>query len=278
MRVCSRQAKNACVKPLPVRGASPIQLLIGDNGIPWQLKPTTDAPFMQPIEAVTLDAAGTLIAPARPVAQSYAALAEPFGAHLDTQALGLAFRQQFARMPPMAFGQLPAASIKTEERRWWHQLVEGVTRAAGGVPAFEDYFEHLYAYFATSEAWTVYDDVWPLLDGLKERAIPTAVVSNFDSRLLTVLDGLQLTDAFHTVVYSTQAGTAKPGASIFNLAARQLQIPMPACLHIGDNPEADLQGARAAGMQARLVVRDAVRDADPNNVLASLADALPLTR
>jgi putative hydrolase of the HAD superfamily len=232
---------------------------------------------MQPIEAVTLDAAGTLIAPARPVAQTYAALAAPFGAQLDTRALGLAFRSQFAQMPPMAFGKLPAASVEVEERRWWRRLVEGVTREAGGVPAFDDYFEHLYAYFGTPAAWTVYDDVWPLLDGLKARAIPTAVVSNFDSRLLTVLDGLQLTGAFNAVVYSTQTGTAKPGAAIFASAAHQLRTPMPACVHIGDNPAADLEGARAAGMQARLVVREVIHNTNQDDIVVSLADALCLT-
>jgi putative hydrolase of the HAD superfamily len=233
---------------------------------------------MEPIEAVTLDAAGTLIAPARSVSETYATLAEPFGAKLDALVLSAAFGKQFAQMPPMAFGNVPAAEIEAKERTWWHQLVSGVTQEAGGVADFDDYFERLYAYFATPEAWTVYDDVWPLLDGLKQRDIPMAVVSNFDSRLLPVLEGLRLTECFRTVVYSTQAGTAKPGTAIFESAAEQLQVPPPVCLHIGDNLEADLEGARAAGMQARLIVRKAEDQADKRNILTRLTDVLALVK
>ena len=233
---------------------------------------------MEPIEAVTLDAAGTLITPARSVAETYAELAEPFGAKLDALVLSRAFRKQFAQMPPMAFSNVPAAEIEVQERRWWYQLVSNVTREAGGIPDFDGYFERLYAYFATPEAWTVYADVWPLLDGLKARDIRMAVVSNFDSRLVPVLKGLRLTDRLRAVVYSTQVGTAKPGTAIFESAAEQLQVRTSACLHIGDNPEADLEGARTAGMQARLIVRKADDHTDKRNVLSRLTDALLLTK
>ena len=233
---------------------------------------------MQQIEAVTLDAAGTLIAPARPVADTYVSMATPYGAELNTKALAAAFRTQFQAMPPMAFGELPQNEVEGRERDWWRQLVFKVTEAAGGVPDFDAYFEALYAYFGTAAAWTVYADVIPLLEGLKAREVPTAVVSNFDSRLLPVLDGLALLDAFQTVVYSTGVGTAKPDAAIFAAASTRLAVALPACIHIGDHPDADLAGARAAGMQARLIARDAGAEHEADNIINSLERVLTLLR
>lgn len=206
--------------------------------------------------AVLLDAAGTLIDVALPLGETYSRIARDFGANLDPDILTTGFRTAFANTPPMAFPGLRGAELDRAERGWWRAVVEQVTRAAGGVPEFEPYFDRLYAHYASAPAWRVYPEVPGVLADLRERDIPLAVVSNFDSRLLPLLDALELASCFGAVVCSGAAGAAKPDDAIFSHALAVLGIEASEALHVGDSREADYDGARAAGIEALLVDRN----------------------
>lgn len=223
----------------------------------------------EPIEALTLDAAGTLIGVSRPVGETYAELASLHGATLDPEALARGFREIFPGMRPMAFGDPGAAGIETAERAWWRELVRAVSDRAGGVPDFDAYFERLYAHYARGDAWTVYAEVPGMLQRVAARGIPVAVVSNFDSRLPGILHQLHLTDDLGPVIHSTAAGAAKPDPRIFRHALTALGAGAARTLHAGDSYEADYRGARAAGMQALHLVRGR---ADPRAGPARIAD------
>jgi putative hydrolase of the HAD superfamily len=209
------------------------------------------------ITTITIDAAGTLIHPAEPVAISYGRLAAQFGSHLDPQALAAAFRHGFSKMPPMAFSTaLDKDELDRAERGWWRRLVKQITEEAGGVRQFDEYFSVLYGYYATSEAWRLYPEVHSVVAALRAQDIKLAVVSNFDSRLLPVLDGLGIASSFGHIVYSTASGAAKPDGAIFADALRQTGSNAGTTLHVGDNASADYSGAKAAGMHALLLHRD----------------------
>ena len=210
-----------------------------------------------PIEAVTLDAAGTLIGVARPVAETYATVAARHGARLDVAALARAFPAVFKGMRPMAFGPLAGAELEAAERAWWRELVGEVSRRAGGVPGFDAYFAELYAHYAAGDAWRLYAEVSGVLRRLAARAIPVAVVSNFDSRLPSILAQLGIAARLRAVVHSTAAGAAKPDARIFHRALDALGTRAARTLHVGDSLGADYRGARGAGMQALHLVRGA---------------------
>ncbi|HEV7665462.1 MAG TPA: HAD-IIA family hydrolase [Chloroflexota bacterium] len=69
----------------------------------------------------------------------------------------------------------------------------------------------------------------------------------------------------------------KPSVTLLHEAARSLGQPPSACLYAGDNPEADVAGAHAAGMDALLVLTGVASTADgaaeqAEHVLASVAD------
>jgi putative hydrolase of the HAD superfamily len=212
-------------------------------------------PEITMIQAITLDAAGTLIYPREKVGDTYCRIAAEFGAKLDAQALGLAFGEVFADMPPMAFASTSAADLDQQERAWWSGLVRQVTDRAGGVEQFSSYFTALYEYFAEPSAWELYAEVMPLLQHCRERQLATAVVSNFDSRLLNVLAGLGVSSKVDAIVFSTGANSAKPDGGIFTQALKQLNIVPADALHVGDDVDADYHGARAAGLHALIVHR-----------------------
>jgi HAD superfamily hydrolase (TIGR01450 family) len=69
----------------------------------------------------------------------------------------------------------------------------------------------------------------------------------------------------------------KPSITLLCEAADSVGEPASACLYVGDNPEADIGGAHAAGMDALLVLTGIARSADqcpeaPEHVLPSVAD------
>ncbi len=61
-----------------------------------------------------------------------------------------------------------------------------------------------------------------------------------------------------TGVFSNELGVAKPHPRMFEAACGVLGIPAAEVLHVGDNPDADVAGAQAAGMTAALVRPDGV--------------------
>ncbi|WP_152186260.1 HAD family hydrolase [Segeticoccus rhizosphaerae] len=64
------------------------------------------------------------------------------------------------------------------------------------------------------------------------------------------LEHLRLTEHVDRVVISGEAGVAKPDPAIFALAIERLGGPGGARWMIGDNPVADIGGARAAGIRS----------------------------
>ena len=222
--------------------------------------------------AVLLDAAGTLIDVAGPLGDTYSGLAREFGGDLDPETLTTGFRSAFADTPPMAFPGRTGADLDRAERDWWRAVVDRVTRAAGGVPAFDAYFDRLYAHYASAPAWRVYPEVPDVLQALRARGLRLAVVSNFDTRLPPLLDALGLAAFFDAVVCSGEAGAAKPDGAIFARALAALGVEASEALHVGDSREADYEGARAAGIEALLVDRDA--DVHPAGTIPDLRGIL----
>lgn len=216
---------------------------------------------MSGIGAVTLDAAGTLIQVRRPVGETYAEIANRHGIPVQAQAISAAFRTVFPRMSPLAFGAGSPQQRARQERDWWRTLVRSCLGRHGQHHAFAACFDELYDHYASAQAWVVYPEVHEVLDQLDARGIPAAVVSNFDSRLHPILHDLGLHARFHTVLCSSEAGAAKPDARIFAQACQALGHDPHQTLHAGDSRQADLEGARAAGLHALWIRRDpAARD------------------
>ena len=58
--------------------------------------------------------------------------------------------------------------------------------------------------------WDVYPDVVPALEALRARGVALGIVSNFDSRVVRILEGLALAPWFASVTLSSAVGATKP--------------------------------------------------------------------
>ena len=216
------------------------------------------------IQAILLDAAGTLMEPAEPVGQTYARIAGRFGRTADPDRLLRAFGAVFQSMPPMAFPAMALEELEARERGWWKTLVRKAAADADAVPeAFDAYFDTLYGHYADPAAWRLYPEIVTCLAQLRERGLAVAVASNFDSRLPGILKGLGIADLAGPVIYSTAAGVAKPEPDIFHQALAALGVDPAQAVHVGDGLEPDYRGALAAGLSALLLVRQGERPAIP---------------
>jgi putative hydrolase of the HAD superfamily len=100
----------------------------------------------------------------------------------------------------------------------------------------------------------VFPEVPDCLKRWRQRGLKLAVVSNFDSRLPGLLEGLELAALVDTVVVSSSAGAAKPDPAPFRLALEALGVEPQEAWHVGDSEE-DAAGAAAAGLRCLLVQR-----------------------
>lgn len=62
------------------------------------------------------------------------------------------------------------------------------------------------------------------------------------------LQGLGLADAFDGIVLSSDAGVKKPSAKILQILLGRYQLSLRDCLMVGNDPEADIAMAAAAGL------------------------------
>jgi len=123
----------------------------------------------------------------------------------------------------------------------------------------EDEAEHIarrvYDAFGSAERWRAYDDVSRTLVRLRERGLKLGVISNWDRRLESLLEGMGFAASFDTTVSSADVGLHKPDPRIFELACKRLGVAPEEAAHVGDHHYADVLGASAAGLMAVLIDR-----------------------
>lgn len=76
------------------------------------------------------------------------------------------------------------------------------------------------------------------------------LLSNFDDTTTgkQILDELDLSRFFHTILFSEEAGMIKPHADLFGQIVARMGVTPSDVLFVGDTPEADILGPKKLGM------------------------------
>ncbi len=209
---------------------------------------------MSRIRAIVFDVGGTLIYPADPVGETYARFARAHGVKLPAEATTAAFRQAMQNASPRPKGTTPTDG---NDRAWWKQVVkQSLPEAAFTKPeVFEAFFEEVYLYYAKADAWGIFPEVLEVLEALRDRAVDLAVLTNWDARLHTVLDGNGLGEYMQNRFISAELGWEKPDPAIYRHVTDVLRVPPSAVLSVGDDSRNDVEGPRKAGWQAAQIER-----------------------
>ena len=211
---------------------------------------------------MSFDVGGTLIAAHPSVGRVYADTAARAGIPgLDADVLDRRFRAAWqARNGRFQYS-----------RQAWASLVAEVFDGVHPIGQSREFFDRLYARFAGPEPWRVFPEVPGVLRMLRERGLRLAVISNWDDRLPGLLNALGLGELFEVTIVSGELGRHKPDPAIFRAALARLDLPADRVLHVGDDFDADVRGARAAGLRAAWLRRgDADSAADQLGDLAEL--------
>jgi putative hydrolase of the HAD superfamily len=222
-------------------------------------------------EAVLLDAMGTLVRLDDPVGRLRTALASHTGADVGSDGAARALRAEIAyyrahlhtAVDPPSLALLRAACAEA-------------MRPALPEPVASAEPERLLAALMEGIAFAAYADAARALRELRALGLRLVVVSNWDVSLHERLAETGLTPLLDGAVASVEVGAAKPDGAPF---ARGLElaggIAPEAAWHVGDDLEADIAGARAAGLRPVLLDRDGDHRGPPDVPVLRGLDALP---
>lgn len=214
--------------------------------------------------------------PKSSVGETYAAYAAKYGIEVSPLELSTRFRACFDDAPRLAFPGEPEERIAALERDWWRKLVARVFEPWSPFGKFDEFFAELFAYFAQPQAWSLYPEVPETLAALKQRGLALSVISNFDSRLVRILDGLGVASSFDEIFVSSRVGYAKPDPQIFHAALKRHKTRPEHGLHVGDSEINDRLGANYAGLRGILIDRRRRADGGDNEHIATLRSLLEL--
>lgn len=209
---------------------------------------------------VLLDVGETLLRPEPSWRDIYASVFGPFGISVTSDEFERAFKESWAEWEhegPFeateegSFRRLMALDRLVFGRLGYHDLPESFFRA-------------IDAAFHRRTAWHVFPDVIPALDAMRDEGLRLGVVSNWGWTAPELLHLLELASHFEVLAISARVGYQKPHPAIFQHALDLLEAAPDEAIHVGDDPEADVAGARRAGIAPVLIVREHRRASVPD--------------
>jgi REG-2-like HAD superfamily hydrolase len=201
-------------------------------------------PIAGPDTALLLDAAGTLLHPAEPIAHTYARIAQAHGVAVTPEHVGERFGVAMKRAAPL---RRDAA----DWRPFWRAVVHECTGSED--PKLLD---ALIRHFCAPAAWRLAAGAASCCEWVRARGMKVAIVSNWDHHLRPLLEQLGVTAWVDEIVISSEEQLEKPDPRIFLRACTRLGLAPQAAVHVGNDPDDDIAGATAAGCAALLLGRD----------------------
>jgi putative hydrolase of the HAD superfamily len=127
-------------------------------------------------------------------------------------------------------------------------------------------------------ACLLFPDAAQTLSSLRASGLKLGLITNGSVRMQsTKLACLALSPMFDTILISDAEGISKPNCRIFHRALERLHASSAHAVFVGDHPDVDMAGARAAGMRA-IWRRDpsVSRVVEADAVIEELGDLLTL--
>jgi FMN phosphatase YigB (HAD superfamily) len=156
-----------------------------------------------------------------------------------------------------AHGALPrrAGEDYRYTRGWFLRFIEHVfVRELGLERArLDPLAEALFALFADPDTYRALPGALELCDALRARGVRLAVVSNWSPALHGLLAGLGFSSRVEFALVSAEEELEKPDPALFARALARLGVEPARAAHLGNDPQRDAAGARAAGLEPLLV-------------------------
>jgi putative hydrolase of the HAD superfamily len=204
-----------------------------------------------PPAVILLDALGTLVALEPPAPRLRVELAERFGLEVSEAEAARAIAAEIAYYRAHLDDGRDPEALRGLRRRCAEALRSALPAAALALE-----LDPLVAALLASLHFTAFADARPALDAARARGKRLVVVSNWDVSLHGVLRALELEPLLDGIVTSAGVGARKPAPAIFEQALALVGASPDQAIHVGDNLDEDVAGARAAGIEPVLIRRD----------------------
>jgi putative hydrolase of the HAD superfamily len=218
------------------------------------------------IRAVLLDAFGTLVRMETPAPHLRAELERLTGVDVGAEAAEHGFQAEISYYLAHNLEGRDAVSLEALRDECAAVLHEAIKRPDLDRAAVR-------AAMLGSLRFSAFDDAAPALRELRSRGLRVVVASNWDCSLPSVLERIGLAPLLDAVVSSAVVGAAKPDPRLFEAGLAAAGCSAAEALYAGDSVETDVEGARAAGLQAVLVDRD--RQAPPGTPAVRSLEEVP---
>jgi len=204
----------------------------------------------QVISTVFLDAGDTLIRVREPL---FALYAQVISRHktpaFSPEQVRAAMDAQLAATPMVVEGHFRYSD------GWFEWFIAGLMEKLECPRPWDDIRQGLFDLFDDPNTFAVFPDVVPCLEWLRQAGLKAAVVSNWGCSLPGLFKRLRLAGYFETIIASANVRIEKPDQGIFEHALELTGSRPETTLHVGDSFEADVLGARAAGLHSLLLDR-----------------------
>lgn len=218
----------------------------GDEAATKPMTPLAD------VRVILFDAVGTLIFPHPAVSEVYARIGQRFGSQRSPGEIKTRFATALTKV---RFASEPVNEAIEYQR--WQAIVAEVLDDAHDPDG--QMFNGLWRHFSQPEHWALFDDVAPAWNSLANSQRILGIASNFDARLRAVCAGWPPLNKCESLFISSEIGFAKPDKRYFEKVTHHLGVEPASILLIGDDVEADYEGALAAGWNAILLDRSGRR-------------------
>ena len=203
------------------------------------------------VRAVLFDAHGVLVEAAEPVGETYSRFLAQHGIQIPGWRIEDGLRRILNNAPPIRYALGTRGDPIQIEYDWWKDRVREVLQAVDStliVDDFPELFDRLFRHFGQAETWALCPSACETLEKLRRKHLKTGIVSNWDHRLIGILEGLGIAELIDITAIPIRSGFAKPNPRAFFHALEALGVPADQTLFVGHDPVLDEAAARSAGL------------------------------
>lgn len=228
--------------------------------------------MVEKYKALFFDVGKTLIMPHPSVEEVCVEILAEHGHHVEKEALkealvkaDHAYEEQYWKDDRFWLSEVDAAGF-------WAGLYELMLREVGFENGTRPIAEDIYRAFGQSHRWQPYADVVPAFKELTAAGYKLGLISNWDSRLPSLMVEVGLAKYLDFVIASASVGWLKPQPQIFELALERAAVLPAEAMHIGDHYYADIMGARSVGITPVMIDRFETVDSSDCLLIQSLSE------
>jgi putative hydrolase of the HAD superfamily len=227
------------------------------------------------IKAVFLDFYGTLVRFDPPAEGIQAMACAAHGLQVDSHAILRAYPVADQFMAQENARSLVWQRPEAERNAFFAEYEHRLLAAAGhDVPSATaaSIWKHVNE---TPKGMRLYEDALPAIQSLRDAGLITGIITNMDSNIGDILQVLGIRELIDLWVTSGEVHSGKPHHPIFNAALAKAGVPPAEALHVGDNYEGDVLGAREVGIHALFLSRDAANETNDGATISTLLGIIP---